>query len=290
MRSFAPLTLFSIIACAMVIPSGIYAQGTLASDPEETAPIKIVSADTVRQERDAQELLGNVVLDRGGLRLSATRMRYSRKDGVLQAWDNVEIRDPEFVLLCDRLSFDIRNDEVVAWGAPRLIQREEKSARAFETELTGVQVRIFPKERRVQVLEQVVLSRYLLKQGKRNAVELRVRCRSLDLLSAARRSVFKGGVSIETPTIGATGDHALFDQLAGTFYILGRSEAWNYGDSGCRVNVVRGEKIVYFLEERRSVVIGGVTADVEPDVKTSARAIPMRVDPVARPGEVLENE
>ena len=280
----------SMTAFLCLVPVVAAAQRVLDDGSDAELPIRIVSADRVRQDRDVQELFGSVVLERGELRLSAARMRYSRRDGILEAWDAVEIRDPDFLLECARLSFDIHKEEVVAWGDPRLIQREGTGARSFETELVGVQVRIFAKERRVQVLERVVLSRFLLDKGERASVELRVRCRVVDALTQARRSVFKGDVSIETPTIGAVGQRALFDQMAGTFYILGGAKAWNHDESGQAINVIRGEKIVYFLDDRRSVVIGGVTADVEPDVRTGSRVIPLRVDPVTRSGEVMADE
>ena len=254
-------------------------------------PVRIIDADSMTQGPRYCNLAGNVVVARGQLRLSADRMRYDRQSGALEAWGAVEVFDPAFSLTCSRLTFSTRTDEAVAWGNPTLRQKEEEAGgrETFETELTGVQVRVFSRERRVQVLEDVALTRYKVVGGVR-VVDLRVRCRSLEALSMARKSSFKGGVAIETPLVGARGERAVFDQVSGKFYIIGRASAWNFDGSGRKINVVRGDKIVYFTREKRTVVIGNVTADVAPEKRTGERRIPVRVSPVVRPGEAMPDE
>ncbi len=260
-----------------------------AQKKAEKAPFKVLHADAVSHGDNRQELVGNVIIEREGIRLYAGRMVYTKSIGLLEAWRNVEIRDPSFNLKCARLTLKTKENEAVAWGNPLLTQKEKKNDKSNETTLTGVQVRIFSKEKRVQVLEDVVLTRYEIK-GEKKVVELRVRCRSMDALTAAKRSTFKGGITVETPQIGAGAERALYDQLSNKFYLIGAAKAWNFDSSGRKVNLIEGDKIVYFTREKRTVVIGNVTADVEPEIKTGERTIPVRMDPVSRPGEVMINE
>lgn len=254
------------------------------------APFRIVAADTVRQGDPVYELVGGVVLEREGVRLGAQRMVYDRSSGRLEAWGGVEITDPTFALACDHLVLATREDEVVAWGGASLRQREDRGEGAFETELTGVQIRLHPKEKRVQVLEDVVLTRFVVEGAERRSVDLRVRCRSLDALSGARQSTFKGDVVVESPTVGARGDRALFDQASGRFYVMGGARAWNFDEGGRPVNVVAGDKIVYVTGQRRTVVVGNVTADVRPDTRTGTRTIPLKPDPATRGDEGVPRE
>ena len=278
------MRLISLALLLLLLTSGAIAQGR-----NEKAPFKVLHADAVSHGENRQELVGNVIIERDGIRLYAGRMVYTKDEGRLEAWRSVEIRDPSFNLKCSRLTLKTKENEAVAWGNPLLTQREDKSDKRFETTLTGVQVRIFTKEKRVQVLEDVVLTRFEIK-GQNRKVELRVRCRSMDALTGAKRSTFKGGLSIETPQIGASAERALYDQMANKFYLIGVAKAWNFDSSGRKVNLIEGDKIVYFTKEKRTVVIGNVTADVEPEIKTGERNIPVRLDPVSRPGEVLANE
>jgi len=263
--------------------------GSAAAGKTNEGPFKVLHADAVSHGTNRQELVGNVIVEREGVRLQAGRMVYDTAAGVLDAWRDVEITDPSFRLTCTRLTFTTKEDEAVAWGDPTLHQREDRDGHHFETTLTGVQIRLFTKDKRVQVLEDVVLTRTKVANDVR-VVELRVRCRSMDALSGAKRSTFQGGVAVVTPSVGASAERALYDQLADKFYLLGGAKAWNFDASGNKVNVIEGDKIVYFTKQKRTIVIGNVTADVEPDIKTGERAIPLQVSPVSRPGEVMADE
>ena len=240
---------------------------------------KIVHADAVSHGASRQELAGNVVVEFGDIRLSAGRMVYEPSKSQLQAWENVKIIDPSFSLYCSRLSYALKKGEAVAWGDPKLVFSEAKGQdMVARTVLTGVQIWIFSKEQRVQVFEDVVISRYEPSSDNSGNIEFRVQCESMEALRRVQRTTFKGSVILETPSVGAQSERAVYDQLNKRFYLLGNSKAWNYSLTGDRVNAVEGEKIVYFLKKKKTVVIGNVVADVKPDVKTGDRKIPARVD------------
>lgn len=245
----------------------------LLANPENK--YKIIKADAVSHGTSRQELSGNVVVEFGEIRLSAGRMVYTPAKKELNAWGDVKIIDPTFNLYCDRLNFSLGKNEAVAWGSPRLVFMEGKgNQKVSKTVLTGVQIWIFSKEQRVQVFEDVCISKYEASADDRAEVEFRVRCTSMEALRRVRRTTFKGQVRLETPTVGASSSRGIYDQLNNRFYLLGDSRAWNYSVSGEKVNSVEGDKIVYFLKEKKTVVIGNVVADVLPDVKTGERVIP----------------
>lgn len=251
-----------------------------ASEPDK---YRIVQADAVSHGSVRQELSGNVIIEFGDIRLSAGRMVYNSAKKELKAWEDVKVIDPAFNLYCGRLNYSLKKNEAVAWGNPRLVFLEGKDQqKVSKTVLTGVQIWIFSKEQRVQVFEDVCISKYeAAGSDDRGAVEFRVRCTSMESLRRVRRTTFKGNVTLETPTVGATASKGIYDQLNSRFYLLGNSKAWNYSLSGDKVNSVEGDKIVYFLKEKKTVVIGNVVADVLPDVKTGERVIPHRVDNLA---------
>lgn len=244
---------------------------------------KIIQADAVSHGASRQELSGNVIVEFGDIRLSAGRMVYTSLKRELNAWDEVKIIDPTFNLYCDRLNYSLQKNEAVAWGNPKLVFVEGKEGKEIsKTVLTGVQIWIFTKEQRVQVFEDVCISKYGSSADDKAEVEFRVRCTSMESLRRVKRTTFKGEVSLETPTVGASAARGLFDQLNNRFYLLGDSKAWNYTLSGDKVNSVEGDKIVYFLKEKKTVVVGNVVADVLPDVKTGERVIPERIDNAVR--------
>jgi len=261
-----------------LVSSFFLSENLIAGDLDK---YKIVHADAVSHGGVRQELSGNVVVEFGKIRLKASRMVYDSSKSELKAWGNVEIVDPSFKLFCSRLNYYIKKSEAVAWGDPRLIFIEEATdGKESKTILKGVQIRIFSKEQRVQVFEDVVLVKHKASSDESGAIEFRVQCESMESLRRVRRTTFKGKVMLETPTVGAASDKAIFDQLNSRFYLLGNSNAWNYSLSGDKVNSVEGGKIVYFLKEKKTVVIGNVMADVLPDVKTGERIIPLRIDEI----------
>lgn len=258
-------------------------------DELQKDPFKVVHADAVSHGSNRQELLGDVIVERDEHELHAGRMVYSSESGLLEAWRNVAIKEEDLELECRRLSFSTRKDEAVAWGDAKLHQKELRGRRRYLTTLSGVQIRLFTKEKRVQVLENVLLTRYLEeKNGK--SVELRVSCRALDALYSTMKSTFKGNVEVETSTVGARAQRAIFDQRSGKFYLLGNAQAWNFDASGNRINIITGDKIVYFTKEKRTVVIGNVTASVEPELQSTERKLPLSVDTIRDTGEFDKNE
>ena len=123
----------------------------------------------------------------------------------------------------------------------------------------------------ISALEDVVLTQWELRP--RPELILRIRCRSMDALMEGKRSMFKGNVRVSTPELGATGKRLYFHQVDRKFYVVGDARAWNFDEKGKRTNMIVGNKIVHFLDDRRSVVLGGVTAQVYPDKKTGRRTL-----------------
>ena len=275
------IVLYSSQALVSVCLADLEGEGTRGGlqGGRSEEPIEIVHADAGTQGGTRRELVGNVQVRRGGMKLRADRVVYRPREEMLEAWGDVKLQDPVFRLSCRRLTLNGRSNEVVAWGAPVLRQEELDGAGGRTvTTLSGMQVRIFIDERRIQVFDEVELARSKEDGGKKN-VELRVRCKAVEALSGIKRSTFKGGVWLDTPSVGARAQRALYDRMAGRFYLPGGAEAWNYSTSGARTNVIEGDKIIYFIREKRTIVIGNVTADVEPDVKTGPRPLPLHSSP-----------
>ena len=84
---------------------------------------------------------------------------------------------------------------------------------------------------------------------------------------------------METPEMGARGERVFYHQLERKIYIVGMANAWNFDAKGKPINLITGNKIVHFLDEKRSVVLGGVTATVYPDKVTVRRPLSSEAGP-----------
>lgn len=251
------------------------------ADPAEL-PIRILSADVMPLTKGAEifHLSGNVRVRKDDTLLETDRMSYDRRTDTLSAEGTVRLLDPAFEITCRHLLFRVEEDQGTAWGDPRVVQKllAEKGTSKGWVDLRAAQVKFFSLEKRISAFENVVVEQW--DGGEHPTIAVRIRCRSMEALMENRRSVFKGGVEVETPEMGARGERVFYHQLERKIYVVGQASAWNFDGRGQAINVISGNKIVHFLDEKRSVVLGGVTARVFPDKETVRRPLSSEaVDP-----------
>lgn len=262
----------------LLAAKGLPAQPAPAGGGE--LPIRILSADVMPLTKGAElfHLSGNVRVKKDETLLETDRMSYDRRTDTLTAEGTVRLVDPSFEISCRHLVFRVREDEGTAWGDPRVVQRMQgaEGRKGGWVDLRASQVKFFTLEKRIGAFERVVVEQW--DGGERPALAVRIRCRSMEALMENRRSVFKGGVELETPEMGARGERVFYHQLERKIYVVGNASAWNFDPRGAPINVITGNKIVHFLDEKRSVVLGGVTARVYPDEETARRPLSSESD------------
>ncbi|MBI2945539.1 MAG: hypothetical protein HYY25_15200 [Candidatus Wallbacteria bacterium] len=85
-----------------------------------------------------------------------------------------------------------------------------------------------------------------------------VTSQELESYVADGRSVFKGDVKIDSLTLGARGDRAVFYERAERLYLFGRAQAWQVDGDGKAGRIVEGEQILHNLKTGRTVALRGV--------------------------------
>ncbi len=271
--SFKSMILVLIFSC--LLPN------EKCSAASQDLPIKILSADVMPLKQNAEvfHLSGNVRVKKDDTVLETDRMTYDRRTDTLTAEGTVRLTDPAFQISCRHLLFRVKEDRGTAWGDPKVIQTVigKDGKKKSWVDLRAAQVKFFSLEKRISAFENVVLAQWEV--GKHPYLSVRIRCRSMDALMENRRSIFKGEVEVETPEMGARGERVFYHQLERKIYIVGSANAWNFDAKGKPINLIAGNKIVHFLDEKRSVVLGGVTATVYPDKVTVRRPLSSEAGP-----------
>jgi lipopolysaccharide export system protein LptA len=235
-------------------------------------PIRILHADRLPLDRGQEtlELEGHVRVAKGTTTLSGEHLKWTRSRQLLELRGDVVVQDKDFRLGSEHLLYDLAADAATAWGRPRLAQEAGQGAQ--EIVMRAVQLRLFPKEGRVEALEDVELEQ-LARTGSESTLEMRVTCRVGEILSRGRRNVFKGDVRVETPDIGATAGRMLYEQESRRVYLLDGARVWNYDSGGKKLDELRGDKVIYFLDEARTISLGGVRASVHPEGRPGQRTL-----------------
>jgi lipopolysaccharide export system protein LptA len=221
--------------------------------------------------QDVMILEGHVRLSKGDTILSGQHMKWLRKQRTLEIRGDVLVKNHTSRLSSEHLLYDLGEDAVTAWGRPRLHQFPPQGG-GEEVIMRAVQLRLFPKEGRVEAIEDVEVeqSRGL---GNERVIEMRVNCRVAEVLARGKRNIFKGDVRVETPDIGARAGRMLYEQESRRVYLLDGARVWNYDSRGRRLDELQGDKVIYFLDEARTIALGGVRASVVPEGKPGQRPL-----------------
>ncbi len=229
------------------------------SSKEATIPFE-VSGDAMPGDAtgDRIEVVGNVRLTRGQFVLTADRLTYEKKSDTALAVGIVGASDGDFELTCSRLRYLAGKELAIAWGDPKVTRRSPLAEGGHEVlELRGTQVTMDLAEQRIEGLDRVVVTRWIDRRGFRT-LDFRVHAEEVEIDQVGRSSLFRGDVSIESPTLGARADRAWLEEPLDRLTLLGDARAWGLGPDGQQTDRVSGNKILHFLKASRSIVFGAV--------------------------------
>jgi len=241
---------------------------------DEERYVRISADSTVNAEDDIVQFTGHVTALRKGLRLETNQIRYDRRTLQLEASGNVRVQDPLFSLTSDRLTLYTASDVGVAWESPRILQERKDAAGGVleRTEINAIQITFYTTEDRVEGLERVRIFRWV-KRGRELALDFKIFADALDANLLTRRSVFKGGVRVESPTYNLTANRLIYDQTMGRFIAVGEARVEGFDAGGKVGNVVEGNKLIHFLDERRTIVSGSVAGVFEAESDGGSRPL-----------------
>ena len=223
---------------------------------------------------DVAEIVGHAKLVRRGMVLSSDRLKFHQKKGEFIATGNVVVADPHYTLSCGRLQFYSVQEMGVAWESPKITEehRGADGEIADRMEMTAFQISIYSTEERVEGLERVRIYRMIRRDGKL-ALDFKITADSCDSHMVNHESVFKGQVKVESPTYTIECKRLIFDQTADKMTCIGDAHVIGFGPKGEVTSTVEGNKIVHLVREHRSIVIGGVTANLQPGKPSGAREL-----------------
>lgn len=239
-----------------------------------------VTGDSMVQMTDSEvEVTGHVRASRRGIGLETDRVRYDRITMRLDSVGNVKVQGRNFELSCGKLTLHSRQEIGVAWESPRILQvKKDGSGEVSErTEISAVQVSFFTNEDRVEGLERVRIYRWMRRNGEM-VLDFKISADSLDANMLTGRSVLKGNVQVESPTHRVTANRLVFDQYKGRFTAVGEARVEGLNAAGQITNVVEGNKLVYFIEQRRTIVSGGVAGVIDAEKQGGMRVIDVTAD------------
>ncbi|MBI3893035.1 MAG: hypothetical protein HY303_16075 [Candidatus Wallbacteria bacterium] len=207
---------------------------------------------------DVIEVQGNVKVTRGNFTLNCDKLHYDRKADAALATGEVKATDGTYVLTCRRLKYYAGKQVAIAWDDPLASSRSPLPGGAVElVELRATQITLEMADERMDGLDHVEVTRWLL-QGDRRDKDVTIRSREVEIDQVARTSLFRGDVEIDSPTVGARARRALLEEPLDRLTLIGEAEAWTPGPKGEKLDRVSGAKILHFLRQKRSIVIGTV--------------------------------
>ncbi len=207
---------------------------------------------------DVLEVRGNVRVTRGAFSMSCDLLRYERKTDTALATGEVRASDGSYELTCRRLKYQVEKQLAIAWDDP-VATRKTPAADGVEeqVELRGTQISLDLGNQRIEGLDRVELTRWLVRGGKRER-DVSVRGDEVEIDQVARSSLFRGHVAIESAAMAARSERAFLEEPLDRLTLIGSAEAWSPGPGGERRDEVSGAKILHFLKQKRSIVIGTV--------------------------------
>lgn len=258
-------------------PEAALAPDPSAADGIYKAPgteIHITGDTTSPLGGDVAEVVGHVKLKRRGMQLSSDKLRFDRKKGEFIATGNVVVANPLYALSCGKLTFYGQQEMGVAHEAAKIIEtRRGPDGEISETmEMTAFQITIYSNESRVEGLERVRIYRMVRRDGKL-ALDFKVTADSCDSNMVNAESVFKGQVKVESPSYTIECRRLIFDQSADRMTCIGDAKVTGFGPKGEVASKVEGNKIVHLIREKRSIVMGGVSATLVPGRPTGMRTL-----------------
>ncbi|MBI4872041.1 MAG: hypothetical protein HY814_10805 [Candidatus Riflebacteria bacterium] len=248
------LLLSAWLACAAERPRGAAPEPVAGDVPFE------VSGDAMPGDAsgDVVEVLGNVRVKRGNVTLQADRLRYERKADSALATGEVLVGDGTFILTCRRLAYYVGRQQAIAWDDPLVTRSSSAGPNTTElVEMRATQLTLYADEQRIEGLDRVELTRYLVRDGRRE-LDVRVRCDEAELDQVSRSCLFRGQVEIESPKMGARARRAFLEEPLDRLTLVGEARAWSIGAGGEQTDQVRGAKILHFLRSQRTLVFGNV--------------------------------
>jgi len=247
-------------------PGGIYrSPGT---------EVRITGDATSPLGGDLAEVVGHVKLERRGMVLQSDRLRFSRAKGEFIATGNVVVSNPQYTLSCGKLQFYSGQEMGVAWESPKIMEvmRGPDNEIAERMEMTAFQITIYSNEERVEGLERVRVYRMVRREGKLG-LDFKVTADSCDSNMTNKENVFKGQVKVESPTYNIECKRLIFDQSADRMTCLGDAHVTGFGPKGEVTSDIQGNKIVHLVREHRSIILGSVTANLQPNKPSGAREL-----------------
>ncbi|MBI4858879.1 MAG: hypothetical protein HY815_01190 [Candidatus Riflebacteria bacterium] len=248
------------------VPAGVYRA-------EETK-VKIAGDRTLQVSEDVFEFIGHVRMERRGHVLETDRILYNRKTQELTAIGNVLLSDPRYTLSCGRLVFYGPQEMGVAWESPKIVEtvRGPDGEIVDRMEITAFQMTFYSADQRVEGLERVRIYRTVRRKDKLE-LDFKITADSMDTNLVTRMSVFKGEVQVDSPTYAVEASRLIFDATSERFTCIGNARVVGFDASGDRISSVEGNKIVHLIREKRTLVMGGVTAAVVPDKPLGHRQV-----------------
>ena len=230
-------------------------------------------------------ITGNVAVLRQGLKLTCHETQY--RTATERAWAKgmVAVTDPEVILTCDELEYDVKSDTVFISAKPSSPTTPSASRTTYRVpndpstwQLMELHAKKMVYERTKGSLvanKEVMVVRWSL-EGSELKRDFEIRSDNLNSVyqgdakvkrKGAGRSNFSGNVHIASEKVGAYGDRAVFYEDSRNFYVIGRAKAWSYDKQGRPINEISGGKILHDGKRGRNIVLEGVRGSFEEEDK-----------------------
>jgi len=241
---------------------------------KDDTEVRISGDRTVMVSKNVVEFHGHVRMERRGNVLQTDHIRYDRTTGELVATGSVVLSDPRYSLACGRLIFYGPQEMALAWESPKITEvvMDADGSIKERMEITAFQMTLYSTEQRIEGLERVRIYRQIRRAGKLE-LDFKITADSMDANLISRQTVFKGDVKVDNPTYTVQARRLIFDAGADRFICVGCATVVGYSAKGEPISRVEGNKIVHLIRERRSLVMGSVTASLMTEKEHGARSV-----------------
>lgn len=209
--------------------------------------------------------------------------KYSEKTQIVEAYGKVMLEDPSYTLTCGMVIAYFSENRGVAKQNPVVIEKVPDKESSMEVgvrtpvkerylKLSGTEITSFFEEDRLVARDNVhVYELYFpqfLKPGE-SEIASKMTCDFLEMFLKENKSIGRGNVVMESESITAFGEEAVYYHDEEKLIITGNARAHQKIEGSKQQNTVSGEKLVYFVKTGRIVVLKA-RADVFPATQGSS--------------------
>jgi lipopolysaccharide assembly outer membrane protein LptD (OstA) len=264
MKSRNKLSFLALLLSFMISPAFV------AAPPEKKVTTKALYS-YFNQKTGELVLKGNAVVEREDIQLSADEIFYNNDKKEAYATGNVKLNHVDFILESGQLRLYLKGNRyleqmmekdmvMIAQKHPKLTEKMKENGQY--SQITAVEIKFYKGSEKIEAFENVKMVQ-MMHDGLKSKEETVVLGDFMEYKSSDRLARVKGNVKLDSKDLGARGERLIYYQGQSKFYMIGDAHVFQYDAQGKVKDTISGNKILHFLKEKRTILMGNIEGSLE---------------------------